>query len=456
MDSRTIAPEKAEETEFDALPPRPYLPFSEIASENVQSNRPHIFESVFAIIALLHSAGAFYTITQVFWWDLDFRTGLWVVAYGIALASLFIHFGPRWIFWLAQYFPLAITVIVFACISQAWSMHPSNTVARSIHLVGTTLLGIYLGYRFPIKSLFNILLVTFAILIVAGDIFAVIAPTNGRVWYFGVQVWKGLHGDKNAFGFTAILAVLFVCVRLFSSETPYRTLHFVLIPFILLAIHKSDSATSLGACLIALFVMATFATGTVLRLHGAAAFCLLGTGVVLLIGALTFISPELLTSIVGRSADFTGRQEVWEGAWEMTQQSPLLGHGYGALWSSTNDTERTLMMLLGMDWAPSHAHNGFLQLSSEMGIPIAIVGSLFLLQMLVHPIVSYFRQPSPVFLLGIGVQIAMLASSLFEARLFLDRNPIWVLYIVFSVATMRAAQRFDELARTNGPAYQVA
>lgn len=58
----------------------------------------------------------------------------------------------------------------------------------------------------------------------------------------------------------------------------------------------------------------------------------------------------------------SGRQELWKAVWGEASSSVLAGKGYGAFW-----TGGTVVIIAGA-WAPTTAHNGYLDMLAELGI----------------------------------------------------------------------------------------
>jgi O-antigen ligase len=203
----------------------------------------------------------------------------------------------------------------------------------------------------------------------------------------------------------------------------------------------SRSATSLGSLCISTFVVIAFFLANMLRLNWIATLSLLGTLGALGVALLSTADVGELVASVGRSTDFTGRTDIWGKVWTILEEHPWLGMGYGSIWFPAPGTESIHAAMLGLPhWLPSHAHNGFLQIASELGLPIAILAILFLFQVCIEPIALSSQRASPFVLFVIGLQCMFLVSNLFEALLFINRSFHWILFIAVPVALLRATQ----------------
>jgi len=96
--------------------------------------------------------------------------------------------------------------------------------------------------------------------------------------------------------------------------------------------------------------------------------------------------------LIGRSGDLTGRGEVWTQTWKLILDKPLTGYGYGTLWYPTERSQHIQQSLLDFTWLVFHAHNGFLQVASEIGLPLAFVALLMVLQQMVEIVYCQYQR----------------------------------------------------------------
>ena len=68
------------------------------------------------------------------------------------------------------------------------------------------------------------------------------------------------------------------------------------------------------------------------------------------------------TSILGRDATLTGRTEIWAGLLPVAARRPILGSGYGALWTP---------QLSSPPVPEIEAHNGYLEVLLQLGTSLA-------------------------------------------------------------------------------------
>jgi O-antigen ligase len=398
-------------------------------------------ERAVVFFALLHAAGVVETLLGMAAPEVAIGTPLWLALYLWALLALLATHGMQWISWLLRFRPLLTAVVVAALASAVWSSDPDLTVQRSIHLLGSTLFGFYIGYRLPLPTTLRLFAGAFAFLLLGDVVFVAAFPQQGLQDYEGAMVWRGLHVDKNGFAFAAAVSALFFALRAVAADVRWRPVYLAFVLLALLCLGMANSATAVGALLAAALLAALLLSTTLFRLHGAIAPALLLAAAAVAAAGFSLFDAGQVLALIGRSLDFTGRQEVWNAAWRLTLRHPWLGVGYGTIWFPKPEAEIAQMTALGIHWTAAHAHNAFLQISSELGLPIAFAALAVVLRLGVEPVIAYLRRPSPFLLLMSALQAAYLINGLFEARLFVGRGLDWIVYLALSVAMLRSLQR---------------
>ena len=96
-----------------------------------------------------------------------------------------------------------------------------------------------------------------------------------------------------------------------------------------------------------------------------------------LLAAVDF-EPDRFIGLLTGDASLTGRLELWRFAVHAASERPWLGHGYGAFWD-VGAARDPLSRLEPGSWLGdietgtiNQAHNGYLELWLEMGLPAAI------------------------------------------------------------------------------------
>jgi len=390
-------------------------------------------------------------------------TPLWLLLYvGAFLGLMFTH-GINWISWLVRYRILLVLLILGTLLSVTWSIDMKVSSERTIHLVGSTLVAIYIGFSVPLLTTLRVFAVVLAILMIGSVATAVGVPEIGIESYEGTQVWRGVFNSKNDLGFWAAVGVLLYVTLSDSTRRSYLKIGcFLLAGLCLAVLGFSQSATSLLAMLVAgalslyLFIASRFQLG----------FIRMAFMAVLFVGVTGLAIANIDTAeLVGRTDDLTGRGEVWKQTWKLILERPLTGFGYGSLWFPTDATIWIQQSLTDFTWVVFHAHNGLLQVASEVGMPLAMIALLMVAQQLIEIFYCQYERQQVGVLFVLAFVTVYLISNFSEARFLVTRELFWIFFLALPVSMLRqinlvsveAAEEEDEPGKrensVRAPAY---
>ncbi|MGQ7844261.1 O-antigen ligase family protein [Granulosicoccus sp. 3-233] len=378
-------------------------------------------------------------------------TLLWLVMYLTSAVALLASFGLNWLTWLVRYRLALILVVAGTAFSTAWSVDPNLTIERSVHLIGTTLLAIYLGFSLPLSQILRISATTLGLLMFGSALAAWFMPSLGLEQYEGQLVWAGITASKNTLGFwSAITALLLSSLCFWPISTARRVTCLILIVPALLCLYFSVSATSALALICATLVMLYLHTTRSLRM-GMLSMSVLG----LLVAALLAMAFSYIDTaeLIGRSGDLTGRGDVWQQTWQLILDRPLTGYGYGTLWYPTDDSVWIQQSLTDFSWTVFHAHNGLLQIASEIGLPLTALAVFMIVQQLIELFHCQYQRPFPGVLFALGFMIALLVSNYSEARLLVNRELYWILFVTLPISMLQQVTLSSSLTRSQTPAF---
>jgi len=360
---------------------------------------------------------------------------LWVASYLLALGGLMFTHGLNWVFWLFRYRLLLVLLLFGVIASIGWSVDPNVSTSRVFHLVGSTLIAIYLGFMVPLATTLNVLARVLGVILVASVGAVFLMPELGIEQYEGSQVWKGIVTSKNTLGFWAAAGVLLYISQWSRAMTSAgRTLCLVMAAISLGTLYASKSATSLlalivgGAVALYFYIAHRFQLGFVRMV----VMALLFTGLVV-VAFLNINTAEL----VGRSGDLTGRGEVWEQTWNLILNKPLTGYGYGSIWNPNDATIWIQQKLTDFTWVVYHAHNGFLQVASEIGLPLSLIAILMIVQQLIEIFYCQYQRQQIGVLFVLGFVLTYLITNYSEARFLVNRELYWILFLALPISMLR-------------------
>ena len=195
------------------------------------------------------------------------------------------------------------------------------------------------------------------------------ALLNGEV----LEGWHALFPHKNDLG--PFLAIFFGIVIVADKNRWTRWPTLLITGLMLLG---SQSITGLTSAMVA---VAAFAW---LRANERAddrvlSIAVVVTTVIAVAGALgARAGLPIFLEATGKDPTFSGRTDIWAAVWGAVVDRPVLGYGRGGLFfTPANDISIELWRQIGFR-AP-HAHNGVLDLTSQLGvIGLALFAALFL------------------------------------------------------------------------------
>jgi O-antigen ligase len=328
-----------------------------------------------------------------------------------------------------------LALLALGFLSAAWSPNTGKVIASSFHALGVTLIAMVAAIRCAehVPSFLKALCSCFALnlLVHLGCVMA--APDVGIA---NDGRWMGMATHSNTLGGVALVGVWagFMAVAVHRGRSRISLIAALGVSLVVLI--GSGSTTSL-VCAVTAIGVAVFlmVSGTwpveLKRLANVAAF-LAAIGMAAAIVASDSIIGKL-TERLGKSDDFTGRSELWEHAWRLIKQHPVLGWGF--------DDNARVIVETGFSY-PSF-HNGYLDLGVRGGaVALLIMGLGFWcwLRAIVRVDVAWRRVCVPM--MG-----GFLMYNLMEVSLFSPRNVIWLIVLLLMFCTVLRTQSASGVGR---------
>jgi exopolysaccharide production protein ExoQ len=286
---------------------------------------------------------------QIMWGVIDF----------IVVVICLLH--SRHLLRVASRQPLLLAFVGWATLSLAWSDDPQLTLRRIVGLICTTALGFFVGMRLDMKALLRMLAWAMALAMITSVIAALFFPKFGIMSSPEGSAWRGIFTHKNELGRTMGIAIIvFICMIWESRQNRVIYLGFLSLAVALLALSNSITSivVTVGTICIGFFWK--------LRLRSIQKVGLLALAALAGLSATLLLQDrmESVFALVGRNGTLTGRVPLWHLATDAVLRRPLLGAGWDAFWPGTGgDYIRSLI-----HWDAPHAHNGFLELSLNIGL----------------------------------------------------------------------------------------
>jgi exopolysaccharide production protein ExoQ len=287
------------------------------------------------------------------------RQGLFLAVYAVAFVLLVKRKSLEW----ATRDKFLLLLVVLAVVSISWSEDPTITLKRVLALLGTVVVGMYLASNYSFKNLIKLLAWSLGLAAVLSIGVALLAPTYGIMSDSSVGSWQGIYTHKNILGRTMALAA--ISFLLLATTAPkHRLIGWGGFLLSTLVVIKSHSLTALLALLAVLALLPGF-----MAMRRRPVLVPIVIAICLALGSATLWltdSTDALPRALGRDITFTGRVDLWQSAALVIGKSPLLGHGYGTS-AVTGGDDATTDIAQFSDWNAPNAHNGFLNLTLDLG-----------------------------------------------------------------------------------------
>ncbi len=361
-----------------------------------------------------------------------------LISYGI----VFLLVGRQWkrVAYVLTKEKLLLVLVGFACFSFFWSATPSETFTQIRALVRTTLFAAYLTTRYTMRQQMNLLSWTIALIAIISTIICIVNPSYGISITNNVTTWQGIYAHKQYLGRSMGLGASLFLINIFSQQQK----RWVNIPFFLLTFSLIVLSTSRTSLLVLLLPILLFPLYKVAKKQSTVRIVFILTILLVSIGTASIVISNLETIVVdilGKDIEFNGRIPLWTLVIEKISERPLLGYGYAGFWMSDAGGYIIKNTWAAFDELTSqgkfHAHNGFLEITLELGLiglTLLIIDMFFVLQRIIKLLISTQTVESFWMLVYMGI---VLTVNLSEAKTFLSTSSIfWILQasIAFSSA----------------------
>lgn len=351
---------------------------------------------------------------------------LYFPAYAATL--VLVAMRPRLVLSVFMREPVLIVLMLVVAASIAWSVEPDQTQRRVVAIAFTTLSGVALGARWRWARLAEVLAAAFAVLALVSLAAGLFDPSLGRMTVLFPGAWRGLWDEKNTFGGMMTFAILFFAAA--ALFAPRRAVLWSLLAGLGVALLLlSTSKTSLVA-----LVLGLGALGFVLvaRRGGAMAVVAVYAAVLLLVGlaAALWLAPNVFLGLLGKDATLTGRTKIWAGILRQIHLRPLLGYGYGAVWSETSIWGPLAKITKEAGFTAHHAHNSWLEQWLGIGLVGLIAWACYFIGVLGRAIWSVFTSRGAI--LAFPFLMVFSLISLTESVAVVYNDLRWVLFVALA------------------------
>lgn len=335
---------------------------------------------------------------------------------------------------------LYLVLVAIALSSMFWTIDQISTGKRLFHLSGQLLLAIGIAYTLKNSRFISFTFYFLSLNVVLSMVVAIMVPDVGVGPYKGVFAWQGLTYHKNNLAMLASLCMIFSFFYYLETKGSRLFLSTIIVAALsAIVVYKTNSATALvsliltGAFAVALYLLSKKVRWLSFTVLFFPVFFALGIVLFLL------IDPRLadLTQLVGRSETLTDRTEIWTESWKLTLDKPFSGYGFGTIFYPISDlavhNHYTYFDVRHGDEPIVHAHNGFLTVSTQLGMPAAVIAIYIVMSMLFKNLYLYLSSLSLQSIGSSTLALFLFIYNLTEDTLFSPLDPLWTLFLVFLI-----------------------
>jgi O-antigen ligase len=354
--------------------------------------------------------------------------------------------------------PVSLAVALCWCaLSIYWSVVPGIAMRR---LILTTMIIIaifrmvdHLGYETVLKTMKAV----FAIVLVVNFLAVALLP-------FGIHhaaeigdpnlagAWRGLLPQKN---FAGAVCALTIIVFVLDAQRLHLILRIAIVCAAAFFLYKTKSKTSIGLLFLSL------STGLAYLRYNPSYRALLIPLVIAAVPFLGLYAAHWFAPFVTLSDDqsgLTGRVQIWPPLFAFVQDHPLHGAGFGSFW---NIGDRSPIFFYTKGWVTKlgNGHNGYLDLTTQIGIPGLALVVLATIVVPLARILGSVKAPRRQGAVLTAMLVFCACHNFTETSLF-DRDQIIQVFLMIAIALINRISGpilvLRPLRRSPPPVHRVA
>ena len=327
-------------------------------------------------------------------------------------------------------------------ISFFWSDFPDISLRKGFNVFQTVLFGLYMASRFSLKEQLRLLALALGIVAVYSLLFSFAFRGSAIEAGANAGAWRGPFTQKNL---TARLMTLSVTVCLLAAlgkgKRSYLYWFGCLASLILLFL--SGSKTGLLVLINLMIVLPLYRS---LRWRTTIVIPLIITVVIIggSIGTTIIENWESLLLSLGRDPTLRGRTELWTAALDKIAERPWIGYGFQGFWQNGGES---MYVWKAVQYKPPHAHNGYINITLDLGLIGLILFMLGLASVYIRSIAWLRLDKSSAGLLPITYVTFLFMYNHSESTI-VDYNSIfWAVFnaMALSMRRIRALHSVDSL-----------
>lgn len=337
--------------------------------------------------------------------------------------------------------PLLAGFLILLSLSVLWSNYVAASVTGIVNVLLMVLLAIVLLVRYRLDEIIKLSAVAMGIGVLLDLLWIVgmgdYGSKNG--------IWDGLGTQKNELGGHSLIALL-VLLWAAKAAPRFRFISYSLAICTTVLLVGSQSKTALAAGALSAACMAVFVVFRSRKtLFGAVLISISSASVV----AVLFVTANvgLIAGWLDRDITLSGRTQLWGLVRDGIANKPWFGYGYDGFFQGPFSPAHAIVSQA--EWAPTHAHNAYMEMALHVGVVGAVVYIGFTIRGIVRATDCARKVPGalglfPLVYLTMATMISFTESGVFSQRFGL------VLFFVALIVAKTEPDRLAGIAAENG------
>lgn len=330
--------------------------------------------------------------------------------------------------------PVLLLVLAVPPVSILWSVNPGETLERSVAVLGTSMYGAYLGWRFTLGRIVFLLAIAASISVCLSLSVIVLAPSIGiqssGQW---AGAWVGIHLHKNGLGAAASLACVVIGYAITDSRDRWR-LGFCVAFLVAVVVLLGSRSTSALLATVIIGALAFWARYLQRRPDEVPVLTLILVITVVVTG-IELVGADLIEGTLayfGKNATLSSRVPLWSLLWSYIEEHFWLGYGYEAFWRK--GAPQLLEIEAVLYFTPFYSHNGLLETWLNGGLVLVSLVILLLVIVAVRAMVIYVRwRELAISSFPLFFWVFFLMVNFSESTVLARTNLVWAVLVAMAV-----------------------
>ncbi len=328
-----------------------------------------------------------------------------------------------------------IAFFVYCLVSIFWSDFPGLVFKKWIRFIGDVIVVLLILTEIHSEErIYRIMRRMAIVFLPLSALLSKFYPSLGRIYtVYGTQMWVGVTSHKNMLG---ILCAFTGIVLVWRNLAKWPKVDFLDVGLLVLAVYLligSKSTTSVIVFFLGAFLLVVQARmkGNVRKLNRAIVIGLCSL-LVMQVLAVSFLGESFATAFfaaAGKDTSLTGRIPLWQELIEMGGQAPLFGCGFASFWLSA---DRLAELWSRVNWTPTTAHNGYIEIFLDLGI-VGLLILFFLLAQTYKNIMNSFEDHPELGKLKVVFFAMVFFHNFSESSYGKPSALIWLLFLLSSI-----------------------